>query len=271
MSNEDPNITIRPDFTLIEHHEARQQLVNEGLTDEQAACSLTALWTVRNNADKMHEEEEEEQQQQTLKDEEEAARQEERKKNKAKYVPLIRAKVPSDLTIIPAQYTTRRLKAGEYCELHYFTNRGLNDAKTSALIVELDTLVMLPSNDRVHSWVPAAVVKDPRAAPVVKNEQLTWEDFNEAAPRMIMLMRIHDWPNDRVQMHVQFWTVLQEHHWRHTPDPLKQRALLLYQSQQRRRWHLTVGTAHSWSLEEINQDLLLEVREDLFNEHHQGQ
>ncbi|KAG1824795.1 uncharacterized protein BJ212DRAFT_1223694, partial [Suillus subaureus] len=123
-----------------------------------------------------------------LKDEEEAACCEEHKKNKTKYIPLIRAKVPSDPTIIPAQYATRRLKAGEYCKLHYFTNRGLNDAKISALITEPDVLVMMLSNDGVHSWVLAAAVKDPRAALVVKDKQLTWEEFNEAAPRMIMSM-----------------------------------------------------------------------------------
>jgi hypothetical protein len=67
-------------------------------------------------------------------------------------------------------------------------------------------------------------------------------------------------------MHIQFWSALQAHRWRHAPDQLKQRALLLYQSQQRRRWHQTIGTAQSWSLEELNQDLILEAREELFNE-----
>jgi hypothetical protein len=56
------------------------------------------------------------------------------------------------------------------------------------------------------------------------------------------------------------------HRWRHAPDPLKQRALLLYQAQQRRRWHLNAGAADSWSLETINDTLLKEAREDLFNE-----
>ncbi|KAG2036444.1 hypothetical protein BDR03DRAFT_833146, partial [Suillus americanus] len=55
-----------------------------------------------------------------------------------------------------------KLKAGDYCELHYFTNRGLEDAKSSNLLAELDALVMLPSADRLHSWVPAATVKDPK-------------------------------------------------------------------------------------------------------------
>lgn len=83
---------------------------------------------------------------------------------------------------------------------------------------------------------------------------------------MISFMKVHDWPQDRVDMHILFWTALQAHRWRHALDALKQKALLLYQSQQRRRWHLTVGTAQGWSLEEINQDLLFEVREELFNE-----
>ncbi|KAG1880939.1 hypothetical protein F4604DRAFT_1922565 [Suillus subluteus] len=214
--------------------------------------------------DGLEEEEEEEQHQQTLKDKEAAAHLEECKKNKNKYAPLIRAKVPSDPTIIPAQYAMRHLKAEEYCELYYFTNKGLEDTTVSMLIAELDALVMMPSMDGVHSWIPAAAVKDPKAAPV--NEFLTWEEFNEAAPRMILSMRIHDWPDDQVQTHIQFWTALQEHHWHHALDPLKQQALLMYQSQQWHRWHLTIGTTHGWSLEEINQDLLLEAREDLFNE-----
>ncbi|KAG2155878.1 uncharacterized protein EDB93DRAFT_1101656 [Suillus bovinus] len=165
--------------------------------------------------------EEEEQHLQLHTDEEEAARLEDRKKNKNKYVPLICGKVPSDPTILPAQYTTRKLKAGDYCELHYFTNRGLEDAKISMLIAEPDVMVMLPLSDGVHSWIPAAVVKDPKAAPVVKDKNPSWEEFNEAAPHMITMMRLHDWPEDRVEMHIQFWYVLQAHRWRHSPDQLK--------------------------------------------------
>ncbi|KAG2122851.1 hypothetical protein BD769DRAFT_1777056 [Suillus cothurnatus] len=87
MFEENPNEAIRPDFVTIEHQEARQQLVDEGLSEEQAAHSLTALWTLKNNTDKVRwaekqerlenlqqgEEEENEQRQQALRDEEEAA------------------------------------------------------------------------------------------------------------------------------------------------------------------------------------------------------
>lgn len=181
-------------------------------------------------------------------------------------MPIKRGKVPSNPIILPVQYATRRLKAGDYFELYYFTNKGLDKAKISALIAEPDMLVMLPASDGVHSWVSATAVKDPKAAPVTKDENLTWEEFNEVALCIISFMKVYDWPNDRVNMHIQFWTALQAHHWRHASDALKQKALLLYQSQQRCRWHITVGTAQGWSLEEINQDLLFKVREELFNE-----
>lgn len=281
MLQEDPNNAVRPDFGANEHRDARQQLVTDGFSNEQAIRSLTSLWTIANNAAKerwalnqqrlndirQQEEEEEEQRLQLLREEEEAARLEERKKNKNKYAPIRRGKVPSDPSIIPAAYAIRKLKAGDFCDLHYFTNKGLDDAKAAVLVAEPDALVLLPEANGIHTWVPAAAVKDPKASAVVKDENLAWEEFNEAAPRMITMMKTQDWPDDRVHMHVQFWSALQNHRWRHAPDPLKQRALLLYQAQQRRRWHLTVGTSQGWSLEEINQDLLVEAREELFNDH----
>ncbi|KAG1795242.1 hypothetical protein EV424DRAFT_1278701, partial [Suillus variegatus] len=199
---EDPNEAIRPNFASEEYHDTRQQLIEDGITADQAARSLAALWTINNNADKerwtlkqhqerlarQREEDEEEERLQQLKDEQEAAHLEERKKNKNKYALLVRGKVPSDPTILPAQYAMRKLKAGDHCELHYFTNKGLDEAKASSLIAEPDALVMLPSADGMHSWVPAAAVKDPKAAPVIKDKKLTWEEFNEAAPRMISMM-----------------------------------------------------------------------------------
>jgi hypothetical protein len=281
MLQEDPNEAVLPDFTSDEYQPARQRLVQDGLDDGQAARTLASLWTLENNAAKerwalrqqrlenlrQQQEQEEEDRLQLAKDEEEAARLEERKKFKNKYAPVKRVKIPSDPSIIPAAYAIRKLKAGEFCELHYFTNRGLDDAKEAVAVAEPDALVLLPESNGSHTWIPAAAVKDPKAAAVTKDENLSWEQFLEAAPRMITMMKVQDWPDDRIEMHIQFWSSLQNHRWRHSADPLKQRALLLYQSQQRRRWHLTAGTSKGWSIEEINQDLLIEAREELFNEH----
>ena len=85
---QDPNLAVMPDFTTIEHLEARTQLVNDGFTDAQAARSLASLWTIANNtakakwaeglerreANRLRAEEEAQQRQQALEDEEEAAR-----------------------------------------------------------------------------------------------------------------------------------------------------------------------------------------------------
>ena len=135
-----------------------------------------------------------------------------------------RADVPSDPVILPSPYATRKLKAGEFCELFYFTNKGLSDASKSALSSEPEALIMLPSANGIHSWIPASAVKDPKAV-VTKDENLSWEQFNKAAPRMITFMKTYDWPQDRTDMHVAFWTALQTHRWRHAADPLKQRSV----------------------------------------------
>jgi hypothetical protein len=88
--------------------------------------------------------------------------------------------------------------------LHYFTNKGLDDAKMVVLVAEPDTLVLLPEPNGIHTWVPAAAVKDPKAAAVVKDENLIWEEFNEAALGMITMMKFQDWPDDHIHMHIQY-------------------------------------------------------------------
>ncbi|KAJ8589221.1 hypothetical protein M405DRAFT_707674, partial [Rhizopogon salebrosus TDB-379] len=201
MLHDDPNLAVIPDFTSEEHQEARERLVEHGISDEQAAQSLASLWTIANNAAKRRwadglelaeanrrqAEEEDVLRRQALKDEEEAARLEERKKNKNKYAPVRRVEVPSDPVILPSQYAIRKLKAGEYCDLYYFTNKGLEDNLKSSTISEPEALVMIPSAHGIHTWVPAGAIKDPKAV-TTKDENLLWEDFNEAAPRMIDAM-----------------------------------------------------------------------------------
>lgn len=76
-------------------------------------------------------------------------------------------------------------------------------------------------------------------------------------------MRENEWPEDRVKMHVDFWTALETHPWRRSPLAHLKRALLLYQSRERQRWHRVIGTAHSWSLAKLNQTLLDRTKEEI--------
>lgn len=208
-----PNLAIIPNFGTPEYAEARAELVSEAINDLQAATILANLWCIQNDADKRlwtvrlegeareaeaerrEAAEEEAQRQQALKAEQEAAIKEERKKNKAKYAPVKDVGIPSDPIILPSQYATQKMKSSEYCELFYFTNIGLEEASRSAFTADKDALLMLPSSDGLHKWIPAGAAKDPKVQ-VVKDENLTWEQFNESAPHMITFMKDNDWPDD---------------------------------------------------------------------------
>jgi hypothetical protein len=47
------------------------------------------------------------------------------------------------------------MKTGEYCELFYFTNTGLEEASRSSFTADADALVMITSADGSHKWIPA--------------------------------------------------------------------------------------------------------------------
>lgn len=280
---DNPNDAVLPDFTTAEYEDARARLIDRGIADDAlAAEALATIWTLNNDAakdawaDQVEAEarraleaqrlatEQEEERQRALEEELNAARKEEHKKNKSKFVPVSAAKIPTTPVVIPSNYAVRKLKAGDYCELYYFTNKGLNEAKKNLLSTEPQGLILLPGLDGQQTWVNADETRDSKTV-ITKDENLSWEEFNEAAPRMINTMKQQEWPEDRINMHISFWTALQNHRWRHAIDVLKQRALLLYQSQQRRLWHLTAGGPHGWSIAELNQELILEVREEIFN------
>ncbi|KAI5988071.1 hypothetical protein EDD15DRAFT_2139278, partial [Pisolithus albus] len=220
-----PNLAVRPDFSSEDFAEARLQLTSDTVDDNQAARILGSLWDIQNARDiqrwnarreedehrarALAEQEAEEaaQQQRRLREEAEAALAEERKKNKAKYAP-----VPDK---------------GEYCELYFFTNDGLAEAESFNPSIDDEALTLLKTDNGQHVWVPATNTRDKSA--IIKDEDLTWEQFGEASVRLLEAMREHDWQEDRIEMHVKFWTALETHPWRRSPLNLLKRALLLYQ------------------------------------------
>ncbi|KAG1855953.1 hypothetical protein F4604DRAFT_1685611 [Suillus subluteus] len=280
---DNPNDAVRPDFTMEEFEDARAHLMNRGIAnDDLAAEALETIWTLDNDTAKdvwanqvetelrrTHEAqclavEQEQECQQALEDELTTARKEEHKKNKSKFIPVSANKIPTTPIVIPSNYAVQKLKAGDYCELYYFTNKGLNEAKKNVLSTEARGMILLPGTDGQQMWVNADETHDSKVA-ITKDENLSWEELNEAALRIIIAMQQQEWPEDHINMHIAFWMALQNHRWCHATNPLKQRALLLYQSQQRRMWHLTAGSPHGWSIAELNHELILEAREEIFN------
>ncbi|KAI6110955.1 hypothetical protein EDD17DRAFT_1776021 [Pisolithus thermaeus] len=173
---EDLNLAIRPDFSLEDFLNARQQLTNDVVDDDQAARILGTLWDIQNTKDAVEELAE---QQHCWQDKEEAACTEECKKNKTKYTPVPDVEVPSGPVNIPTPYATCKLKKGKYCELYFFTNAGLVEAESFNTSIDDEALMLLKSDNGQHVWVPASNARDKSA--VIKDEDLTWEQFGEAS------------------------------------------------------------------------------------------
>ena len=195
---------------------------------------------------------------------EEAAslKKEEMKKNKSKYIPIPDRDVPSIARVIASNYAIRKMEKGLYVELWYYTNAGLDDAFRNSNTVDDEAMTMIRLPNGSSSWAPAASTK---AANPTEDRNILWEDFCQAAPRMIVAMEEADWPQERVAMLAKFWGNLQIHELRSTRDPLDQKTLIVYQAEQRRAWHLAISSPQgAYNLARINEEIMRKTREKVY-------
>ncbi|KAI6006245.1 hypothetical protein F5J12DRAFT_721228, partial [Pisolithus orientalis] len=163
-------------------------------------------------------------------EEEETICLEEHKKYKVKSMLICDIKAPMGPVNIPTPYALHKLLKGEYCKLYFFTNVGLAEAESYNPSVDDKALTLLKTDNGPHLWVPTSSTRD--KSTIIKDEDLTWEQFREAAICMINVMRDHDWPEESVKMHLKFWMAIESHPWCHSLHEHYKCALLLYQSQQ---------------------------------------
>ena len=266
---EDPNVAIPPDYTTDDFGEEQEPFIDAGLTPAQAATALQNHWTVLNNREKVlwqqiqHDANEarvatqERADQLKAQQEEDKAQilQEERKKNKMKYAPIPDRAVSSCPLVLPSLVAIRKLKAHQFCKLWYFTNTGLDDAEKSfSYAADEHALSIVPGQDRTHSFVPSVITHDKSC--VTQDENLTFEQFSQATICMIDAMVNNGWQQEHVDMHVCFWSSVENHKWRYSRIDSQQRALLLYQGNQRRFWHVTIGRPQAFNLAIINEEVL---------------
>ncbi|KAG1732843.1 hypothetical protein EDD22DRAFT_1051417 [Suillus occidentalis] len=222
----DPNFNVCPDYASDVFENTRAQLINENTNEEQAVQLLTNIWETNNNADKiawqrqvaadreerLHREQLEEEEQDRLEQvraqEEETTRKEDRKKNKHKYIPILATGIPDDAatSIAPCAYAIKKLDKGEYVELWYFTNDGLDEVNRKETVDD-DAMIMSTLADGSTAWVSAASTRNARA--VINDENLPFEEFCQACPRMLTAMEEADWPEDRTRMMARFWRNIQ--------------------------------------------------------------
>jgi hypothetical protein len=276
-----PNSLTCPDYTLEVFRDTRVPLVNDNSTHDQAAVVLAGIWTASNAAERLlwqFQVDADEQAAEALRHqdrealalreaeaakEKEDLRKEERKKNHGKFLPIPDRPVPHRPPVIAAQSATRRMDKGDCVPLWYYTNNGLENALSTYNSTDDDALSLLRGPDGSTSLIPASSTKESKG--VVEDQDLDWEDFCIAAPRMIEAMGRANWPPERIQMMSNFWANLQEHPFRSSGAPFEQKALLLYQAEQRRLWHIAINTPHSgYNLSIINESLLRDAKERLF-------
>ncbi|KAG1824071.1 hypothetical protein DFJ58DRAFT_672881 [Suillus subalutaceus] len=276
----DPNFNVCPDYASDGFANTRAQLISDEVTEEQAIQLLKNIWEANNNVDKVAwqrqvaedreehahrkqlEEEEQERIEQARIQEEEAACKEDRKKNKHKFTPILNTGILDDPATTPCSYALRKIEKGEYVEIWYFTNDGLDEANLKKTVDD-DAMIMSTLADSSSAWVSAASTRSARA--VVNDEDLPFEEFCQACPRMLTAMGKADWPEDRVRMMAKFWRNIQVHEYQSMRNLIGQKALLAYQAEQRRRWHITVKTSVGpYDLSIVNKKVLQETRERVY-------
>ncbi|KIM66660.1 hypothetical protein SCLCIDRAFT_7820 [Scleroderma citrinum Foug A] len=102
--------------------------------------------------------------------------------------------------------TQAKMKKGAFCDLWYFTNQGLKAAEKSAASQEDLNYVAVCRDDNDEQVLVVAPTSDlPASKPrgkrgeaykLIVDEDLSWEDFIKATPRIVVSMRDNDWAED---------------------------------------------------------------------------
>jgi hypothetical protein len=118
--------------------------------------------------------------------------------------------------VLPSPLALRKLRKGEFCELYFFTNKGLKDAQATSQSVDDEALAITQDEQGVHSFIPLAATKAKQS--IIEDKDLMWHQIDEATHRIIQAMRESGWKEPRVQTHIDFWIALGAHNWRHHHD-----------------------------------------------------
>ena len=125
------------------------------------------------------------------------------------YLPIPDRDVPTVAPVVAANYAIRKMEKGLYVELWYYTNASLDEAFQNSNTVDDKAMMMVQIPNGSTSWALAAATRTSLA--VINDKNILWEDFCQAAPRMILAMEEADWPQERVEMIAKFWENLQVH------------------------------------------------------------
>lgn len=279
----DPRFLVCPDFMTERYRVSRISMVTATVTEEQAAGTLRNIWVTTNEdlclqwqqqlvederqkAEKQRiDEEEHERQRVALQLEEATARADEKKKNRLKHIPIPMRPRPfaNDEEALISEFAIRKLDKGQYIELYYWTNHGLEDAMINYRTRDDDRLVPTTGEDGSTVWISAASSKP--APGVIADRHLSPADFAQAIPRIVAALEERDWPQQRVLMLAQFWGGIMLHRYWNSRDLLAQRCIMLFQEEQRRAWHNAIPSSKgAWDISVIDEPTLARTFERVY-------
>ncbi|KAF8952821.1 hypothetical protein BDZ97DRAFT_1680586 [Flammula alnicola] len=274
---QNPNDAVRPDYGSDLHAASRAVLITNDRDNAGAIAFLENAWKVQNDADKLAwqaqlddetaviaenerlTKEAEDAALRADKEERMAEQKEDEKKNKAKFLPIPDTDVtaPDSAPIIVSPAVRKKLRAGDWVALWHFTSDGLDEVTCDPGAADYDAVNLVRLDGNSIGWASAHELKKSRA--VIDDADLPWDDFVQAAPRATLAMEEAGWPRDRVTMFASFFGNLQLVALGTVRGNLevRRRALLLYQSEQRKQWHVAIlSPTTAYNLSVINHVVL---------------
>ena len=124
-------------------------------------------------------------------------------------------------------------------------------------------MVMGRGADGSPFWVSAAAARESKK--ILDDKDISWDNFTQAVPRMLVAMTNAGWAMERVVMLGQFWGNLQTHELRRSQDPLDQTTLLAYQAKHRLQWHMAIASpGGAYNLAIIDENCMRAIREEVY-------
>ncbi|TEB18423.1 hypothetical protein FA13DRAFT_1483343 [Coprinellus micaceus] len=252
-----PYLEECPDFSGDAYQAQRQRLVAAGMSETDAIDFLKSSWTAVNDEAKerwdqlRHEHQLAEAEEARLAGEAQALKEaaereerdaqvaEDRKKNRAKFIPVeVGAKMPNiDPIYFTAAYMAK-LRKGEYQELWLTTPQGMRYLlKSLGTSTAPQAWSLSTGEDGQVKVVASDELKLSNV--LVRDEDLSWEDFLSALILLIKAMKEAEWPQDRIEMFSRLAGNIQSHPYATSLDTTgcDKRALIIYVARQRRAWH----------------------------------
>ena len=170
--------------------------------------------------------------------------------------------VADRMPITPHEFAIRKIKAGEYVELWYFTTEGCNEASRAALTADDETFSIL----KTDSGLALQQINANKASRnAIADEYLSWDQIMTARHNIISAATTHGWPPMHTIALAEFYMNLENF----KATGTQPRPLIRYHAIVRKAWHASLkGQGKPFDLSVINPSLLRNF-EDQIRDHDQ--